>query len=331
MSKLGTGLSLAKLAEHKKLPSEFLARLGVNDHLGGVAIRYYDDAGDEIVIKRRTDVVARNGSYWPGGTKLAAYGLWKIHEARKVGFVILVEGESDCWALWHHGLPALGLPGSGTAQTLTAEALERHRDPLRPSRAGPGRRAVCRQRRGPARQLHFAGRAFEIQMPDRLKDPADLHKDNPERFKERMETVILKSKPLLLGNTNRKPAEPRVEEPPAAEVIRLSKVAPDKTHWLWQYRIPRGALTVLEGDPGLGKSTLTAELAGASPAASPSVRAVRRASRPVSCSSTPRTRRAAPFCRGWPPPVPTLTASSSWTRSAKTAFPGRSACPATLT
>jgi hypothetical protein len=31
--------------------------------------------------------------------------------------------------------------------------------------------------------------------------------------------------------------------------------------WLWRYRIPRGAVTLLDGDPSLGKSTLVTDLA----------------------------------------------------------------------
>ena len=31
--------------------------------------------------------------------------------ARKIGFVILVEGESDQWTLRYHGFPSLGIPG----------------------------------------------------------------------------------------------------------------------------------------------------------------------------------------------------------------------------
>src|SRR5262245_53385165 len=41
----------------------------------------------------------------------------------------------------------------------------------------------------------------------------------------------------------------------------LSEVCPLAVDWLWQARIPLGALTVLDGDPGLGKSTVTLDLA----------------------------------------------------------------------
>lgn len=45
------------------------------------------------------------------------------------------------------------------------------------------------------------------------------------------------------------------------EVVKMADVNPESIDWLWAGRIPRGCLTVLDGDPGLGKSTLVCELA----------------------------------------------------------------------
>lgn len=42
---------------------------------------------------------------------------------------------------------------------------------------------------------------------------------------------------------------------------RVSSVAVERVSWLWPGRIPLGKLTVLDGDPGLGKSTVTLDLA----------------------------------------------------------------------
>jgi hypothetical protein len=41
----------------------------------------------------------------------------------------------------------------------------------------------------------------------------------------------------------------------------LSRVRPDSVHWLWRRYLPRGKLSLLDGDPGVGKSLLTIDLA----------------------------------------------------------------------
>ncbi len=46
-----------------------------------------------------------------------------------------------------------------------------------------------------------------------------------------------------------------------AEVVTLADVEAEAVRWLWPGRIPLGKLTVLDGDPGLGKSTLTLDVA----------------------------------------------------------------------
>jgi hypothetical protein len=43
--------------------------------------------------------------------------------------------------------------------------------------------------------------------------------------------------------------------------ILLSTVQPERVEWLWPGRIPLGKLTIIDGDPGLGKSVLTLDLA----------------------------------------------------------------------
>lgn len=43
--------------------------------------------------------------------------------------------------------------------------------------------------------------------------------------------------------------------------LYLSEVEPEEIEWLWPGRIPAGKITVLDGDPGLGKSAFTTDLA----------------------------------------------------------------------
>src|SRR5581483_9400486 len=44
-------------------------------------------------------------------------------------------------------------------------------------------------------------------------------------------------------------------------LIRADQVEPEQVEWLWPGRIPFGEITILAGDPGLGKSLLTVWLA----------------------------------------------------------------------
>ena len=55
----------------------------------------------------------------------------------------------------------------------------------------------------------------------------------------------------------------RPELPPDdrhGNLITVSDVPAERVEWLWPKRIPLAKLTVLDGDPGLGKSTLTLDL-----------------------------------------------------------------------
>ena len=52
-----------------------------------------------------------------------------------------------------------------------------------------------------------------------------------------------------------------VAKPMSLSVIRLDTVTPERVSWLWDGRIPAGKVVTLDGDPGLGKSTLALTLA----------------------------------------------------------------------
>jgi hypothetical protein len=41
----------------------------------------------------------------------------------------------------------------------------------------------------------------------------------------------------------------------------LSEVVEESVEWLWEGRIPLAKITVIDGDPGTGKSALTIDLA----------------------------------------------------------------------
>ncbi len=46
-----------------------------------------------------------------------------------------------------------------------------------------------------------------------------------------------------------------------AGLVRLSDVQPERVSWQWPGRLPLGKLVVLDGDPAVGKSTVSAFMA----------------------------------------------------------------------
>ena len=116
------GCTLRQYAEAKKLPAEFLNSLGLKEvrYSGQSALRipYFDEQGGEGPVRFRLRLEKSENAdgrfKWRKGSKPIPYGLWRLDLARKVGYAIRVEGESDCHTACHHGLPAFGIPGAST-------------------------------------------------------------------------------------------------------------------------------------------------------------------------------------------------------------------------
>ena len=55
--------------------------------------------------------------------------------------------------------------------------------------------------------------------------------------------------------------QPRIETEEHQRGVLFSEMEREEVRWLWEGRIPMGNITVLDGDPGLGKSVITTDLA----------------------------------------------------------------------
>ena len=124
-------LTLAEFAEHKKLPPEFLKANdvveGESHHQPCVCFRYRNEDGSlNVRYRKRVALKGKKRDFWDTegkGRPILAYGLNRLENARKAGYLVLVEGESDTLSLWLHEIPALGLPGSGMVNRLLAVPL----------------------------------------------------------------------------------------------------------------------------------------------------------------------------------------------------------------
>ncbi len=203
-------LTVADLAADKGLSEEFLRDLGVvpvMDMSGRDVVRITYRLLDGSMAPRqriRKALQAKKGSLWTKGRgALSPYGLWRLPEARQAGYLILVEGESDYWTLLFHGFPALGLPGADTGKLLESAYLENIDRVYLIQEPDQGGTAFVQGIARRLKEMGWAGKAFVVKL-DGAKDPNELHKQNPESFKDTFQKALEAATPL---------PEPPAEEP----------------------------------------------------------------------------------------------------------------------
>lgn len=238
-------LTVEELARDKALPADFLRSLGLEDRHDGVLIAYKMVDGSPASRQRlRTALKAKDGSLWlPGEGPPVPYGLWRLSEAQGGGYLIVPEGESDCCTAWFHGFPALGLPGATTSSLLQASHLhgvDRLYLFKEPDKAGPKFISGLTKR---LREIEWHGIALVITPPPGVKDINDLHKRDPAAFKTTFQELIRSATPLEAGRGE-----------PVPVLICMADVDPVPVSWLWEPYVPLGKLTIVEGDPGIGKT-----------------------------------------------------------------------------
>jgi hypothetical protein len=93
-----------------------LRRFGLStityDGRPAVRIRYPDPTGGEASVRIRLALAGDGRFRYKSGCKPCLYGLDRLGDARRAGYVLAVEGESDCHVCWFHDVPAIGIPGA---------------------------------------------------------------------------------------------------------------------------------------------------------------------------------------------------------------------------
>src|SRR5919107_947235 len=184
------GCTLKEYSEEKKLPEGFLRGLGLRDvtyqEEPAVRIPYPDEEGEEEGVRFRVSLDGAERFRWRSGDQPIPYGLRLLEEARAGGFVVLVEGESDCHTLWYHEIPALGIPGASNWKVGWAahlDGIEKIYAVIEPDQGGDALREKLTGCEAIRERLH----QFEL---GEHKDPSALHLADTDRFKKRFEVAL---------------------------------------------------------------------------------------------------------------------------------------------
>jgi len=124
---------------------------------------------------------------WRKGSRPALYGLWRLSWIKDAGYVVLVEGESDCHTLWHHGIEALGIPGTATWKeewTSHLDGVEKIYAVVEPDEGG-----TALWERLAASSILLRERLHRVELQG-AKDVSELHLQDPDRFKENLQAAF---------------------------------------------------------------------------------------------------------------------------------------------
>lgn len=172
--------SLEQYSFDKRLPADFLeqtCRVTTKKERGGLTclqMPYFTEDGQQAAIRKR---YGKKEFRWQRGSagKICLYGEWRLPELRKVGWAILVEGESDTQSLWYMGLPAIGVAGASMFKAHQAAPLQGLKLYIHKEPDNGGETFIGKLFQG-MKEGGFTGEVY-IWSCDRLgtKDPSDLY------------------------------------------------------------------------------------------------------------------------------------------------------------
>lgn len=204
--------------------------------------------------QRRPD--SKGGWIW--NLKDTRLVLYRLPDVVKSESVLIVEGEKDVETAYRLGLPECWAAtcnpmGAGKWRPEYSDMLQGKRVVILPDADDPGRRHgenVARSLEGKAAAI------LTVTLPHG-KDLSEWVEagGSQEDFRKLLEAA----EPWVLLPPNVQ-AE-AVEQAAGPVLVRLADVQPEEITWLWPGRIARGKLTLFVGDPGVGKSMLTIDLA----------------------------------------------------------------------
>ena len=186
--------TIEEYCKEKHFPTQFIEALGIKNGKVGISIPYMDESGEAIAHRQRYNPQSAMRFSWNRGSKTNLYGLWKMPQFRKDGYVVLVEGESDAQTLWLYNIPALGVPGASTFRADWAEAFSGMRVYIHQEPDLGGETFLKKVCKGLAAKK-FSGDVYVIQIPE-MKDPSELHIKDEGHFLERWGAVIETAKPI---------------------------------------------------------------------------------------------------------------------------------------
>jgi hypothetical protein len=242
------GLEIKNLFEDNRQSSggEIIATYDYKDANGNLLFQVCRTA-DKKFFQRRPD---GNGGWVNGlgNVKPVLYRLPELLQAVQRGETVFIpEGEKDVHSLEKIGLAATTNPmGAEKWRDHYSDWLKSANCVILPDNDEPSRKHAERVAR------NLRGRAASVKV---LGLPGLPYKGDVNDW-----LTAGGIKEDLLRLTAEAP-EWKPEDKTRPVIVRLADVEPEDVAWLWEPYVPEGKLTLLEGDPEVGKTWLTLQIA----------------------------------------------------------------------
>lgn len=195
-----SGCTLAQYALRKQLPEDFLCEIGLSDceHFGypSIKIEYRDVDGAVSANRYRMTIENLRDAgprfLWDKGSKVSLYGLWLLSKARKAGYVVLCEGESDAQTLWYHKIPAIGIPGAATWKEEWSPYFKGIDDIYLVMEPDQGGQTLVR-----AFKKSILRHRIRLIRMEQAKDPSELYCSHPASFGEKWAALLANAESLV--------------------------------------------------------------------------------------------------------------------------------------
>jgi len=208
--------------------------------------------------QRRPD--GQGGWVWNlDGVRKVPYRLPELLQASMQDWVFITEGEKDVDRLVAEGLSATCNPmGAGKWRAEYDRYFAGRLVAVIPDNDEPGMRHA---RQVAESLLGIAGEIRIVEVPglDKGGDISDWLDCGGDRTK--LLELVDMADPFEPAKGKRKRGTCLDNSKAEPILINLAEVEPQKVEWLWDNRIPMGKVSLLVGDPGLGKSFLTLYIA----------------------------------------------------------------------